>query len=238
MEADNVVAAQNRMAIANNALPVLIGRAGSVVEFTRAEFEEIASRYGGPLQMTIRMELVGDSDTIRLTSVRKRPARATLRDAPQSQQWHSVNRRLDVTTRKYLAPGQMRNAYAKVGHAGRRRDELNSVIVELQQEPGLVARIERAPGSGATLVRVVALPQLPDTLSLVFAEMAQALRAALDYAINEVALLDGASGRRASFPIFTDRGEYARCAPSMLRGVSKHHRDLVEPPPAVPRRDC
>lgn len=73
-ELDDETIAKNRVKVANNALPVLIGRAGGSVTITRAEFDEIASRYGGPSQMTITMERIGEGDAIRLTLVRK-PAR-------------------------------------------------------------------------------------------------------------------------------------------------------------------
>jgi hypothetical protein len=75
---DPEMEARNRAKVANNALPVLIGRAGGQVEITKAEFEEIASRYGGPSQMTIQMDRIGEGDAIRLTLVRKPPLQGDL----------------------------------------------------------------------------------------------------------------------------------------------------------------
>jgi hypothetical protein len=65
--------AVNRAKAANNALPVLIDRAGGSVTICRADFEEVG-RYGGASRMAIQMESIGAGDAIRLTLVRKEPA--------------------------------------------------------------------------------------------------------------------------------------------------------------------
>ena len=70
--------AKNRVKAANNALPVLVARAGGSVTITRQEFEEIAARYGGTSKMALRMERIGEGDAIRLTLVRKPAAQGEL----------------------------------------------------------------------------------------------------------------------------------------------------------------
>jgi len=70
--------ARNRVKVAKNGLPVLIGRAGGQVTITKAEFDEIVGRYGGPSQMTITMERIGKGDAIRLTLVKKPPLHGEL----------------------------------------------------------------------------------------------------------------------------------------------------------------
>ena len=45
--------ARNKVMVANNALPVLIGRAGGSVTITNEEFNEVVSRYGGSTRMVI-----------------------------------------------------------------------------------------------------------------------------------------------------------------------------------------
>ena len=71
--------AQNRAAAANNALPVLIARAGGSVEITREEFLEVASRYGGASRMVVLVEAVdGRPDAMRLTLGRKEPEQGSL----------------------------------------------------------------------------------------------------------------------------------------------------------------
>jgi hypothetical protein len=71
--------ARNKVAIANNALPVLLDRAGGSVTITQREFDELASRYGGPTNLTIRMERVdGPEPGIRLTLARQAPRQGDL----------------------------------------------------------------------------------------------------------------------------------------------------------------
>jgi hypothetical protein len=74
--------ARNKVKATNNALPVLIARAGGSVTITHREFEEVLARYGGSSQVAIRMERLDASDPqesgIRLTLVRKSPEQGEL----------------------------------------------------------------------------------------------------------------------------------------------------------------
>lgn len=64
--------ASNKFKIANNAVPVLIGRAGGSVTITQREFEDVVARYGGAAKMTIRMERIESPEPgIRVTLVSK-----------------------------------------------------------------------------------------------------------------------------------------------------------------------
>lgn len=61
-----------------NALPVLIERAGGQVEITVKEFEAMAARYGGLGHLTMRSEVVvaqgsGDAKALRLTLLDTEP---------------------------------------------------------------------------------------------------------------------------------------------------------------------
>ena len=70
--------ARTRTVAANNALPVLVARAGGTVTITRQEFEELAARYGGAARMTVLIEQVDDGETMRLTLARKEPEQGSL----------------------------------------------------------------------------------------------------------------------------------------------------------------
>lgn len=65
-------------AMQQNALPVLIHRAGGQVEITTEEFDAVATKYGGVGHLTIRTEVVvakgsGDTRALRLTLLDTEP---------------------------------------------------------------------------------------------------------------------------------------------------------------------
>lgn len=76
---DPETVAKNKVAIANNVLPVLVAREGGSVTITQREFDEVVSRYGGPTQMTLRMERIERPEPgVRVTIVRKTPGQGDL----------------------------------------------------------------------------------------------------------------------------------------------------------------
>ncbi|MEA2677181.1 MAG: hypothetical protein QOJ81_1322 [Chloroflexota bacterium] len=71
--------AKNKMAIANNALPVLLDRAGGSITVTLREFEELAARYGGATNLTLVMEKIDSPEPgFRVTLVSKKPGQGDL----------------------------------------------------------------------------------------------------------------------------------------------------------------
>jgi biotin carboxylase len=70
--------ARTRTVAANNALPVLVDRAGGTVTVTRQEFAELAARYGGASRMVVMVEDVAGGEAIRLTLTRKEPEQGSL----------------------------------------------------------------------------------------------------------------------------------------------------------------
>ena len=61
-----------------NALNVLVARAGGTVTITREEYEEVATRYGGTQAMSLIFETLPGTDTLRVTIYRSSPKQGEL----------------------------------------------------------------------------------------------------------------------------------------------------------------
>ena len=79
---DQETVARNKLKANNNALPVLIARAGGSVTITRREFDEVVARYGGLSRLAIKMERLDAADPsesgVRLTLMARVPEQGEL----------------------------------------------------------------------------------------------------------------------------------------------------------------
>jgi hypothetical protein len=122
------------------------------------------------------------------------------------------------------APAALRNAYVKVERARHHLDELDDAIRTLQT--GADASLCVVHRDDQTLLIADRLSPLPLELGVMFGECAEQLRSALDYMVNELAVLNGKTARRASFPIVVDETAWPGEA-KRLKTLSVQHRAAV-----------
>lgn len=98
-----------------------------------------------------------------------------------------------------------------------RLDQVQTVTVHKHPDLGYVPRVEAAG------------PPIPLIIPIVVGEAVYNLRAALDYLVFELAVLDsGSSKAQTQFPIEDTPELFSRRRPALLNGVSNSHATVIE----------
>ena len=120
------------------------------------------------------------------------------------------------------------NPRAKLGRADEHLVELQAAArAFVETEPYSVVNEERAANLDVARLSVREYPPL--RLGLIFGDVLANWRSALDNLANELVLLNGHDpGKRSSFPIFSDKGDFARRGLNRIMGVSKAHAAIIE----------
>ena len=126
------------------------------------------------------------------------------------------------------------NAYVKLEHGRRRFTELTAAcdeIVVAEKQGMIVERISRTLPDGQVAegleVHRARVP-IPAHVSLLVGEVVNAFRAALEYLVRQLALLDSGAADRTQFPIVDTPQAFAKQRNDGLKGLTDDHVAAIE----------
>jgi hypothetical protein len=124
---------------------------------------------------------------------------------------------------------QLDGCFVKLARAGAHLDALRTAIEQFfgpdpEHIPG-----EFDLGSGHYIFRARRAIAVPLEWSAIIGDVVHNVHAALDYLAWELVAANGKTGNTGTgFPIFQDRGEYARGAPRKIAGIHPDAQKLIE----------
>lgn len=130
------------------------------------------------------------------------------------------------------------NTLAKLARADEHLAALDAEAREFaSRDPYSVATEGERDSDGAYVARLKVREFPPLRLGLIFGDVLYNWRSALDNMIHPLVRLNRQTpGRRSSFPIFEDEGDYKRLGVNRVRGVSKKHAAIIESVQPYPAR--
>jgi hypothetical protein len=123
-------------------------------------------------------------------------------------------------------PSPLKGAMAKLQRAQTHLDALDGYVRAYADSYPCAARVEAGPdGWQRVVVKVEGEPDA--SWSITYGEAAAAVRSALDYVVNELAILNGHPRRESKFPVFEVAADFDSQAGRFLVGLHPQHVEAI-----------